>query len=58
MRDDRAGGGISWTALSDERGVLRYGGEAPEDASVARVEYEGREYMVPVRFGHFHFRVG
>jgi hypothetical protein len=51
-----SGGGLSWTKLEQEdRGVLRYGDEAPEGASVARIGYEGREYRVPVRHGHFLF---
>jgi hypothetical protein len=51
-----SGGGISWTALSEgQRGVLRYGGQAPEDTSGAWVTYEGAEYRVPVRYGHFLF---
>lgn len=50
-----SGGGLSWTSLGDETGVLRYGDEAPASASAARVEYEGREYRVPVRSGHVLF---
>jgi hypothetical protein len=51
-----SGGGISWTVLGGgHRGVLRYGGQAPEDASGAWVRYEGAEYRVPVRYGHFLF---
>jgi hypothetical protein len=50
-------GRISWTTLgeSEELGVLRYGDEAPAGASQARVEYEGREFRVPVRLGYFLF---
>jgi hypothetical protein len=45
-----SGGGISWTVLDEGRGgVLRYGGQAPEDASGAWVSHEGAEYRVPVR---------
>ncbi len=51
-----SGGGIAWTVLGEgDRGVLRYGGQAPEDASGAWVRYEGAEYRVPVRYGHFLF---
>jgi hypothetical protein len=51
-----SGGGISWTVLGGgHRGVLRYGGQAPEGASGAWVRYEGAEYRVPVRYGHFLF---
>jgi hypothetical protein len=51
-----SGGGHSWTSLGGgERGVLRYGDEAAEDASVAVVEYEGQTHRVPVRHGHFLF---
>jgi hypothetical protein len=51
-----SGGGLSWTKLGQEDcGVLRYGDEAPEGASVARIGYEGQEYLVPVRHGHFLF---
>jgi hypothetical protein len=51
-----SGGGHSWTSLGgDERGILRYGDEAAEDASVAVVEYEGQTHRVPVRHGHFFF---
>lgn len=49
-------GGINWTnvANDDDRfGVLRYGDEAPEGASVAVIEYQGETYRVPVRHGHF-----
>jgi hypothetical protein len=52
-----SGGGMSWslTEVDSERGVLRYGDEAPKDVSVAIVSYEGREARVPVRHGHFLF---
>jgi hypothetical protein len=51
-----SGGGISWTVLGGgHRGVLRYGGQAPEDASGAWVRYERAEYRVPVRYGRFLF---
>jgi hypothetical protein len=51
-----SGGGISWTSLGDgELGVLRYGDEAPDGASIAVVEYEAQEHRVPVRHGHFLF---
>jgi len=47
-----SGGGISCSALGEEgRGVLRYGEEAPEGASAARVVRR------PVRHGHFLFVV-
>ena len=37
-----SGGGISWTMIGQEnRGVWRFGHEAPEGASVARIHYEG-----------------
>jgi len=49
---DGSGGGTNWSS-SPAAGVLRYGGEAPENATVARIAYEGREYRVPVRHGHF-----
>jgi len=49
-----SGGGISWTMIGQEnRGVWRFGHEAPEGASVARIHYEGGEYQVSVRHGHF-----
>jgi len=51
-----SGGGISWSVLDEgDRGVTRYGGQAPEDASGAWVRYDGAEYKVPVRYGHFLF---
>jgi hypothetical protein len=51
-----SGGGQSWSKLGQEdRGVLRYGDEAPQGASVARIGYERQEYRVPVRHGHFLF---
>jgi hypothetical protein len=51
-----SGGGISWSNLGEgDRGVLRYGDEAPEGASIACVTYEGDEYRVPVRHRHFLF---
>ncbi|HEU5278725.1 MAG TPA: hypothetical protein VFU26_07475 [Gaiellaceae bacterium] len=52
-----SGGGISWSLIDEdsERGVLRYGDEAPSDASVAIVSYQGQESRVPVRHGHFLF---
>jgi hypothetical protein len=50
-----SGGGLAWTALDDETGVLRYEDEAPAGARAARIEFGGREYVVPVRFGHFLF---
>jgi len=47
--------GVSWTSLGDEgtSGVMRYVDEAPEDATAAVLTYEGAEYRVPVRHGHF-----
>jgi hypothetical protein len=37
-----SGGGISWAVLREgDRGVLRYGGQAPEDASNAWFSYKG-----------------
>ena len=39
----------------EDEGVLRYSDEAPPDASLARVAYEGTEHPVPVRHGHFLF---
>jgi hypothetical protein len=51
-----SGGGLSWSRLGEEdRGVLRYGGEAPQGVSVARIGYEGREHRVPVQHDHFLF---
>jgi hypothetical protein len=54
-----SGVGISWTFLGvlgeGDRGVLRYGGQAPDGASGAWVRYQGAEYKVPVRHGHFLF---
>jgi hypothetical protein len=48
--------GINWTVLGEgPRGVLRYGDQAPEDASGAWVRYEGAEYRMLVRYGHFLF---
>jgi hypothetical protein len=53
----RSGGsaGVSWTSLADEgtSGVLRYVDVAPVDATAAVLTYEGTEYRVPVRHGHF-----
>jgi hypothetical protein len=50
------GGGLSWSELGPEdRGVLRFGDEAPGGASIALIRYEGQEYRVPVRHGHFLF---
>ncbi len=42
-------------ARQEDRGVLRFGDEAPEGASIALIGYEGQEYRVPVRHGHFLF---
>jgi hypothetical protein len=51
-----SGGGQSWSKLGQEdHGVLRYGDEAPERASVARIGYQGQEHRAPVRHGHFLF---
>jgi hypothetical protein len=51
-----SGGGISWSSLGEsDRGVLRYGDEAPDGASAARVTYEREEYRVPIRHRHFLF---
>jgi hypothetical protein len=51
-----SGGGISWSRLSGgSGGVLRFANDAPVDADVARVEYEGQEHSVPVEHGHFLF---
>jgi hypothetical protein len=47
--------GVSWTSLEDEgtSGVMRYVDEAPADATAAVLTYEGTEYRIPVRHGHF-----
>jgi hypothetical protein len=47
--------GVSWTSLEDEgtSGVMRYLDEAPEDATAAVLNYEGREYRASVHHGHF-----
>jgi hypothetical protein len=51
-----SGGGLSWSKLGQEdRGVLRFGDEAPEGASITLIGYEAQEYRVPVRHGHFLF---
>jgi hypothetical protein len=51
-----SGGGFQWSILGEEdRGVLRYEDEAPEGTSVARILYQGQEYRMPVRHGHFLF---
>jgi hypothetical protein len=51
-----SGGGLSWSKLGEEdRGVLRFGDEAPEGASVVMIGYEGQEHRVSVRHGHFLF---
>jgi hypothetical protein len=50
-----SGAGISWTSIGDKLGVLRYGDEAPDGASVVVVRYQGKEHRVPVRHGHFLF---
>jgi hypothetical protein len=43
MHGGGSGGGISWSALGeDDRGVLRYGHEAPDGVSTACVKYGGR----------------
>src|SRR6266511_3668486 len=56
IHEGGSGGGLSWSRLGQEdRGVLRYGDEAPEGASVARIDYKGQQYRVPVRHGHFLF---
>jgi hypothetical protein len=50
------GGGFQWSLLGQvDRGVLHYEEEAPEGASVARILYQGQEYRMPVRHGHFLF---
>jgi hypothetical protein len=49
-------GDVTWRSLGEySRGVLAFGGEAPESASAARVVYEGGEYVVPIRHGHFFY---
>jgi hypothetical protein len=51
-----SGGGLTWSRLGEEDlGVVRYGDEAPVGTSVARIGWEGQEYRVPVRHGHFLF---
>lgn len=51
-----SGGGISWSRLGEEdRGVLRYGAEAPEGTSGALIRYQEQEHRVTVRHGHFLF---
>jgi hypothetical protein len=51
-----SGGGIQWTSLgAGETGVLRFGGQAPADASIALIRYEAQAYCVPVRHRHFLF---
>jgi hypothetical protein len=56
MQGGGSGGGISWSALGeDDRGVLRYGHDAPDGVSTACLKYKGEEYRVPVRHGHFLF---
>lgn len=47
--------GVSWTSLADDgtSGVMRYVDEAPTAATAVVVMYEGTEYRVPVRHGHF-----
>jgi hypothetical protein len=49
--------GIRWTSLDDESetGVLRYADEASAETSAAWIRYEGEDYRVPVRHGHFLF---
>lgn len=50
------GGGLQWTRLGQEdRGVLRYGGEAPEGTSAALISYQGQVHRATVRHGHFLF---
>ena len=49
-------GDIQWLVLAEDgRGVLTFGGEAPPEATVARISYEGRQHLAPVRHGHFFF---
>lgn len=51
-----SGGGVGWTSTGGGGlGVVRFVGEAEEGASIALVEYEGREYRVPMRDGYFFF---
>jgi hypothetical protein len=54
-----SGGGVAWTFLEGTggRGVLRYGDEAPSEASSAVISYEGHEYRVPIREGWFFLAV-
>lgn len=53
-----SGGGIQWTSLgSEDVGVLRFSGEAPAGATVARIAYEGETHPTPIRHGHFFFVV-
>jgi hypothetical protein len=47
------GPGINWGG--SDVGVLRFSDEAPNDAHVAIVRYEGNEQRVPVKYGHFLF---
>jgi hypothetical protein len=51
------GEGTSWSLLGEEEdlGVVRFGGPAPESASVALVSFQGRQHRVTVRHGHFLF---
>ncbi len=51
-----SGGGLSWSRIGEEDfGVVRYADEAPVGTSVARIGWEGQEYRVLVRHGHFLF---
>jgi hypothetical protein len=51
-----SGGGIYWTLIeSEQRGILRFSGEAPPDAKAAIIEYAGLTCTVPVKNGHFLF---
>jgi hypothetical protein len=52
-----SGGGVSWTTLHElsNVGVVRFGDEAPIEATAAWIRYGGSEHRVPVRNGHFLF---
>lgn len=47
------GPGINWTG--SDVGVLRFSGEAPDDAQTAVIAYDGDEHSVPINHGHFLF---
>ena len=49
------GGGVQRSRVTDTRGILRYSGKAPADATGAIIRHGGSEHRVAVKDGYFLF---